>query len=52
MQKENQHTSETSLNNAKTKTDYKQNNINKANLSVISSVQCHPMLPEMFEEIW
>ena len=29
-----------------------QANIDNANLSVISSVQCHPMLPEMLEEIW
>ena len=27
-------------------------NIDNANLSVISSVQCHPVLPEMLEEIW
>ena len=27
-------------------------NIDNANLSVISSVQRHPVLPEMLEEIW
>lgn len=26
--------------------------MNLTDLSVISPIQCHPVLPEMFEEIW